>query len=59
MADYKPRIGQKGGAKRLTEKLKKLREAPVSKEVIRILEEGSRIKKEKPRKIANQKDLDG
>lgn len=60
MADNKLKIGQKGGAKRLTEMVKKIREAPLSKEFFRILEEGSRTKKEKPRKIANPKiDLEG
>ncbi len=44
MNEKKPRIGKKGGAKRVAEELSKIRKAPVSPKVFEILEQSEKNK---------------
>ncbi len=49
----KAKVGKKGAAKKLTQKLKKMRETPVSKGVFQIIEDAQRNDAPMPqRKIA-------
>ena len=61
MDTHKLKIGKKGGAKRITQKIKKMREAPISKDVFRIVDDYAETELKKPlKKIATPKiDLEG
>lgn len=63
MSTQKIRIGKKGGAKRITQKIKNIREAPLSQDVFRIVEGYAETEAKKPlKKIANpppKTDLEG
>ncbi|MBN8542534.1 MAG: hypothetical protein J0L82_19245 [Deltaproteobacteria bacterium] len=48
--EQKPRIGKPGGAKRVAEAFKKLREQTISQEVRDMLEESAKREKEEQRK---------
>lgn len=41
MTNQKPRIGKKGGAKRVAQELTKIRETPLSKRIFEIAEESN------------------
>lgn len=52
----KVRVGKKGAAKKLTQKLKKIRETPISKGVFQIVEDAPKSEPTLPqRKIASPK----
>jgi hypothetical protein len=41
MTNQKPRIGKKGGAKRVAQELTKIRETPLSKRIFEIVDESN------------------
>ena len=47
MKNEKPRIGKKGGAKRVAEELTKIRKAPLSKRIFEIVNESHGQKSDK------------
>jgi hypothetical protein len=56
MTEKTPKIGKKGGAKRITDKLKQIRRTPLSKEIFQIVDESSSQTTEpKLKKIATPK----
>lgn len=50
MKETKPRIGKKGGAKRVAEEFTKIRKAPLPKEVFSIVDKYHKKNQQKPTK---------
>lgn len=48
------KIGKKGGAKEITEKLKKIRQSPISRNVFQIVDEHAEMEHAKPLKKIGQ-----
>lgn len=51
MFEQKPRIGKKGGAQEVAKKLRELRQKPISREIIQIVEESSESRKKQNKKV--------
>ncbi|MDZ4660031.1 MAG: hypothetical protein SGJ18_00285 [Pseudomonadota bacterium] len=50
MADQKPKIGKKGGAKRVAQKIAAMRREPLSKNIFDIIEKANQSPKSVPNK---------
>ena len=58
MSNQAHRIGKKGGARRVAEEIAKIRKAPLSKEVISILDENKKRQEQPLKKSARPKDME-
>jgi hypothetical protein len=58
MADEKLRIGKKGKVREIAKKLSEIRNKPISKEVLKIVEEISERNKRSDKKIAGPTDVE-